>query len=74
MTPGPDLSPAIGRFPYRLALAGGWIEDGTVACPWHAWRFSLVDGCWLDNPKIKADIFSVHIVDDQIQIEIDDAK
>jgi len=64
-----DFCPHMGA-----SLAGGWIEDGTVACPWHAWRFSLVDGCWLDNPKIKADIFSVHIVDDQIQIEIDDAK
>jgi len=31
MTPGPDLSPAIGRFPYRLALAGGWIDQPFIS-------------------------------------------
>ena len=62
-----DFCPHMGA-----SLAGGWIENGTVACPWHAWRFSLVDGCWLDNPKIKADIFKVFIVGDEIQIEIHD--
>ncbi|HUP78627.1 MAG TPA: Rieske (2Fe-2S) protein [Pirellula sp.] len=62
-----DFCPHMGA-----SLAGGWVEDGAVACPWHAWRFSLADGCWLDNPKIKADVFRVHVVDDEIQIEIDD--
>jgi nitrite reductase (NADH) small subunit/3-phenylpropionate/trans-cinnamate dioxygenase ferredoxin subunit len=62
-----DFCPHMGA-----SLAGGWIEDNTVACPWHAWRFSLDDGCWLDNPKIKVDIFSIHIEGDEIQIEIDD--
>jgi len=62
-----DFCPHMGA-----SLAGGWIENGTVACPWHAWRFSLVDGCWLDNPKIKADIFAVYVVGDEIQIEIND--
>ena len=62
-----DFCPHMGA-----SLAGGWIENGTVACPWHAWRFSLVDGCWLDNPKIKADIFAVVVVGDEIQIELND--
>jgi nitrite reductase (NADH) small subunit len=54
------------------SLAGGWIENNTVSCPWHAWRFSLEDGCWLDNPKIKVDIFAVHVVGDELQVEITD--
>ena len=62
-----DFCPHMGA-----SLAGGWIENGTVACPWHAWRFSLKDGCWLDNPKIKADIFEVFVVGDEIQIEMND--
>ena len=62
-----DFCPHMGA-----SLAGGWIENGTVACPWHAWRFSLANGCWLDNPKIKADIFAVFVVGDEIQIEIGD--
>lgn len=62
-----DFCPHMGA-----SLAGGWIESGTVVCPWHAWRFSLIDGCWLDNPKIKADIFEVFVVGDEIQIEMND--
>lgn len=52
------------------SLAGGWIHDGCVACPWHAWRFQLTDGAWLDNPKIKAETYPVHIVGEQIQVEL----
>ena len=62
-----DFCPHMGA-----SLAGGWIEGGTVACPWHAWRFSLSDGCWLDNPKIKVDIFSVEVVGDEIVVEFPD--
>jgi len=62
-----DFCPHMGA-----SLAGGWIEDGTVVCPWHAWRFCLADGGWLDNPKIKADIFAVTVVEGEIQIEIND--
>lgn len=25
-------------------IADGWIEDGTVTCPWHAWRFDVRSG------------------------------
>jgi nitrite reductase (NADH) small subunit len=63
-----DFCPHMGA-----SLAGGWIEEGTVACPWHAWRFSLKDGCWLDNPKIHVDIFSVFVEGDDIVVEFDDA-
>ncbi len=62
-----DFCPHMGA-----SLAGGCIDNGSVVCPWHAWRFSLVDGGWLDNPKIKADIFAVFVVSDEIQIEIID--
>lgn len=62
-----DFCPHLGA-----SLAEGWVEGDVVACPWHAWRFSLKDGCWLDNPKIKAQVFPVHLVGDSIQIEVDD--
>ncbi|MEQ1826712.1 MAG: Rieske (2Fe-2S) protein [Pirellula sp.] len=62
-----DFCPHMGA-----SLAGGWIEDNTIICPWHAWRFSLNNGCWVDNPKIKVDIYSVHVVGDEIQVEIGD--
>ncbi len=44
------------------SLGDGWVEDGCVACPWHAWRFRLSDGAWLDNPKIKTQVFPVRLV------------
>jgi nitrite reductase (NADH) small subunit len=25
-------------------IGEGWIEDGVVTCPWHAWRFNLRTG------------------------------
>ena len=60
-----DFCPHMGA-----SLADGCIDQGSVMCPWHAWRFSIVDGCWLDNPKIKVDIFEVFVVGDEIQIEV----
>lgn len=50
------------------SLSAGWIHDGCVACPWHAWRFSLADGSWTDNPKIKTDHFEVKVQDSSIMV------
>lgn len=52
------------------SLAGGWVHDGCVACPWHAWRFNLEDGAWLDNPKIKVETYPVTIQGDDILVEL----
>jgi nitrite reductase (NADH) small subunit/3-phenylpropionate/trans-cinnamate dioxygenase ferredoxin subunit len=54
------------------SLAGGSIEDGGVLCPWHAWRFSITDGTWLDNPTsgLKQDVFEVRIEGDEIQVHV----
>lgn len=62
-----DLCPHMGA-----SLATGWIEGGAVTCPWHAWRFSITDGTWLDNPrsKIRTDCYEVRVVEDEIQVEV----
>jgi nitrite reductase (NADH) small subunit/3-phenylpropionate/trans-cinnamate dioxygenase ferredoxin subunit len=60
-----DFCPHMGA-----SLAEGCVFEGTVACPWHAWRFSIRDGTWLDNPKIKTKAFPVRIVGDDIQVEV----
>ena len=59
-----DLCPHMGA----SLGAGALDEDGGVMCPWHAWRFSIKDGAWLDNPTLKIDTFAVRVVDDQIQV------
>ena len=66
-----DFCPHMGA-----SLASGYVEDGAVMCPWHAWRFRLHDGLWLDNPKaaVKTDCYPVQVVGDEIQIGFPDAK
>lgn len=52
------------------SLSAGWIHDGCVACPWHAWRFQLTDGTWMDNPKIKTETYPVTVQGDDILVEL----
>ena len=56
-----DLCPHMGA-----SLAEGYVEGKCVTCPWHAWRFSVDDGAWEDNPKITVDRFEVKVEDDQV--------
>jgi nitrite reductase (NADH) small subunit len=43
-----------------------------VTCPWHAWRFCIDDGLWLDNPKsnIRVPCYDVRVVGDDIQVNV----
>jgi nitrite reductase (NADH) small subunit len=60
-----DICPHAGA-----SLASGYVEAGAVNCPWHAWRFCVREGTWLDNPKakIRQQCFEVRIVDQTIQV------
>ncbi len=64
-----DTCPHMGA-----SLGAGALEDGAVSCPWHAWRFSIKDGSWLDAPnsKLRADSFAVRVIDDEIQVLVPD--
>jgi len=62
-----DTCPHMGA-----SLAGGLVESGIVTCPWHYWRFRLADGAWADNPRIKIGCYPVHVVGDEIRVEIPD--
>ena len=64
-----DFCPHMGA-----SLAGGPVEDGAVMCPWHAWCFSIKDGTWLNNKKLKVDAFEVRIVGDEIQVCVPEKK
>ena len=52
------------------SLACGYLQDGAVSCPWHAWRFSIHDGAWLDNPKIKVDCYKVFVEGEDLLVEL----
>jgi nitrite reductase (NADH) small subunit/3-phenylpropionate/trans-cinnamate dioxygenase ferredoxin subunit len=60
-----DLCPHMGA-----SLAEGVVRNGVVSCAWHAWRFRLSDGCWMNSPKLKIGSYPVRVVGDEIQVEI----
>ncbi len=60
-----DLCPHMGA-----SLSGGHLENGIVTCPWHYWRFRLADGAWADNPRVKTGCYAVHVVGDELQVEV----
>ena len=62
-----DTCPHMGA-----SLGAGEVHDGVVTCPWHAWRFSVRDGTWRDNPKLKIDRFEVRVSGDEIQVRVPD--
>ena len=64
-----DFCPHMGA-----SLAGGHLDNGVVTCPWHAWRFSVCDGTWRDNPKIKIDAFEVRVEGDEIQVRVSEKE
>jgi nitrite reductase (NADH) small subunit/3-phenylpropionate/trans-cinnamate dioxygenase ferredoxin subunit len=73
----------IGGQPYAIddtcphmgaSLSGGYVENGVVTCPWHAWRFRVTDGVWADNPRIKIGCHQVHVVGDDVQVQIVNPK
>jgi nitrite reductase (NADH) small subunit/3-phenylpropionate/trans-cinnamate dioxygenase ferredoxin subunit len=62
-----DCCPHMGA-----SLSGGWVENGIVTCPWHAWRFRLEDGAWADYKRLKIGCYPVRVVGDEIQVAVED--
>lgn len=49
-------------------LAEGWLDDGTVTCPWHAWCFRLADGKMTLGDYASVDVFDVRIEDGEVLV------
>jgi nitrite reductase (NADH) small subunit/3-phenylpropionate/trans-cinnamate dioxygenase ferredoxin subunit len=60
-----DYCPHMGA-----SLAEGAIEDGIVECPWHAWRFRVTDGTWVNSPKLKVACYEVRAEGDDLQVKV----
>jgi nitrite reductase (NADH) small subunit len=58
------------------SLASGYLEGTDVICPWHAWKFCIKDGLWMDNPrsKVKTESYAVRVVGNQVQVEVPKPK
>src|SRR5437868_13167685 len=61
-----DVCPHMGA-----SLSGGYVENGIVTCPWHAWRFRLADGAWADSPRVKIGCYPVRVAGDDIQVGVE---
>jgi nitrite reductase (NADH) small subunit/3-phenylpropionate/trans-cinnamate dioxygenase ferredoxin subunit len=62
-----DTCPHMGA-----SLSGGYLEEGIVTCPWHAWRFRLCNGVWADNPRIKIGSYPVRVEGENVQVRVDE--
>jgi len=62
-----DTCPHMGA-----SLSTGYVEGDAVTCPWHAWRFSVKDGMWLDNPNatLSTETFAVRVQGADIQVQV----
>jgi nitrite reductase (NADH) small subunit/3-phenylpropionate/trans-cinnamate dioxygenase ferredoxin subunit len=61
-----DTCPHMGA-----SLAGGYVENDVVTCPWHAWRFRVTDGSWADNPRVKIGSYPVRVEGDEVQVGVE---
>ena len=54
------------------SLAQGFLKGNVVRCRIHHWRFSVVDGTYLDEekPQCNARTFPVRVVGDNVQVEV----
>ena len=64
-----DLCPHQGA-----PLSEGHLDGDCVTCPWHAWRFNVRDGRWMDNPtaKLRVETYEVRVEGDAVQVRVPD--
>jgi nitrite reductase (NADH) small subunit/3-phenylpropionate/trans-cinnamate dioxygenase ferredoxin subunit len=60
-----DVCPHMGA-----SLGTGFVENGIVTCPWHAWRFRLADGAWADSPRVKIGCYPVRVENGAVQVQV----
>lgn len=51
-------------------LGDGYLVDHVIECPWHGWKFNVMNGERLKNPNISVACFPVRIEADDIQVAI----
>lgn len=54
---------------HRAILHEGFIEDGCVVCPAHAWQFRLRDGKQPDGRR-GVDCYPVELRDDEVYVKV----
>lgn len=58
----------LDRCPHRdVALSGGVVQDGTLICPGHFWRFDVTTGRRTDLPDQGARVYPTRVVDGWVE-------
>lgn len=59
-----------GRCPHKGAsLGNGALDDCSVTCPWHDWKFDLKTGAGLTNPSSSVAALAVRVSNGSVQID-----
>ncbi len=51
-------------------LSEGYLEDKTVTCPWHAWRFNMATGESEIDPAVRVATYQVKIQGDDVLVDV----
>jgi nitrite reductase (NADH) small subunit len=64
---------AIGNVcPHRQGpLGAGWIEDGAVLCPWHAWAFDVTTGVVRAPERGRVPVYPVRVEGGDVLVQIE---
>ncbi|HEY5648128.1 MAG TPA: Rieske (2Fe-2S) protein, partial [Nitrospiria bacterium] len=51
-------------------LGQGDVENGTIICPWHGWRFNIENGEKTNNPELKVKTYPVRVENGEVKIAL----
>jgi len=54
-------------------LAEGFVEDGVVTCPWHEWRYRLVDGARIGPGDLAVRTYEVRVERGEVWVTVEPA-
>ncbi|MDE3105248.1 MAG: Rieske 2Fe-2S domain-containing protein [Acidobacteriota bacterium] len=67
-----ELRAIDNRCPHRDGPLGqGWLEGGSVVCPWHSWTFDLKTGEGEFPAKVTLPVYPVRVQDEDVLIQIE---
>ncbi len=63
---------ALGNIcPHRQGPLGeGWVEDGAVMCPWHAWAFDVETGEAAAPEKGRVEVYRLRVEGGDVLVEL----
>ncbi len=66
---GGELFAIENRCPHmNCPLQGGIIEDQSIKCPCHNWKFDLRTGAYVASDKIKVKVYETQVKDGKVSV------